>query len=110
MLKIISVVGARPNFIKIAPVHKAFQKHSNNITHLICHTGQHSDKNMSMIIFEELELQKPDFYLGISGGSHSEHTSKIMEFSICVFLKISSTKMAQAIVAGRVCSEIHPSL
>ena len=63
MLKIISVVGARPNFIKIAPVHKAFQKHSNNVTHLICHTGQHFDLNMSKVFFEELEMPKMlDFF------------------------------------------------
>lgn len=78
MLKIISIVGARPNFIKIAPVHKAFQKYSNGINHLVCHTGQHFDENMSKIFFEELEMPKPDFYLGISRGSHAEQTAKIM--------------------------------
>lgn len=78
MKKIISVVGARPNFMKIAPIHKAFAKYSNTITHLICHTGQHYDEKMSKVFFEDLELPKPDFYLGIGGGTHAEQTGKIM--------------------------------
>jgi len=76
--KIISVVGARPNFIKIAPIHKAFLSYKDNYQHLICHTGQHFDEKMSKIFFEELEMPKPDFYLGIGGGSHAEQTAKIM--------------------------------
>src|SRR5438105_3782888 len=78
MKKIISVVGARPNFIKVAPLHKAFQKYPEQITHLICHTGQHFDEKMSKIFFEELEMPVPHFYLGIGGGSHAEQTARIM--------------------------------
>ncbi len=78
MKKIISVVGARPNFMKIAPIHKAFQKYSDNFKHLICHTGQHYDQKMSKIFFEELELPNPDFYLGVGSGSHAEQTAQIM--------------------------------
>ena len=78
MFKIISVVGTRPNFIKIAPVHKAFQKHTKKVDHFICHTGQHFDANMSKVFFEELEMPKPDFYLGVSEGSHAEQTARIM--------------------------------
>ncbi len=78
MLKFISVVGARPNFIKIAPVHKAFEKHKDQVKHLICHTGQHFDEKMSKIFFDELEMPRPDFYLGISGGSHAEQVARIM--------------------------------
>ncbi len=81
-MKIISVVGARPNFMKVAPIHKAFEKLNKKgeekIEHLICHTGQHYDENMSKIFFEELELPKPDFYLGVGSGSHAEQTAKIM--------------------------------
>jgi UDP-N-acetylglucosamine 2-epimerase (non-hydrolysing) len=76
--KIISVVGARPNFIKVSPVHKAFKKYGKSIQNLICHTGQHYDKNMSGIFFDELELPKPDFYLGVGSGSHAVQTAKIM--------------------------------
>ena len=78
MKKIISVVGARPNYMKVAPIHRAFQKYSDQVQHLICHTGQHYDVNMSKIFFEELELPQPDFYLGVGSGSHAEQTAKIM--------------------------------
>jgi UDP-N-acetylglucosamine 2-epimerase (non-hydrolysing) len=78
MKKIISVVGARPNFMKIAPLHRAFQKYSNNVKHLICHTGQHYDEKMSKVFFEDLELPQPDFYLGVGSGSHAEQTANVM--------------------------------
>ncbi|HDR88167.1 MAG TPA: UDP-N-acetylglucosamine 2-epimerase (non-hydrolyzing) [Bacteroidetes bacterium] len=78
MKKIISVVGARPNFMKIGPLHRAFLPHSDMVMHMICHTGQHFDENMSRIFFEELELPQPDFYLGVGSGSHAEQTARIM--------------------------------
>ena len=78
MKKIISVVGARPNFMKVAPLHRAFKKYNDKVQHLICHTGQHYDENMSKIFFDDLELQKPDFYLGVGSGSHAEQTGRIM--------------------------------
>jgi UDP-N-acetylglucosamine 2-epimerase (non-hydrolysing) len=78
MKKIISVVGARPNFMKVAPLHRAFLKYSDKVQHLICHTGQHYDENMSKIFFDDLELPKPDFYLGVGSGSHAEQTGRIM--------------------------------
>jgi UDP-N-acetylglucosamine 2-epimerase (non-hydrolysing) len=77
MIKLLSVVGARPNFIKIAPLHKAFRGYPE-VKHLICHTGQHFDEKMSKVFFEELEMPEPDFYLGISGGSHAVQTAGIM--------------------------------
>ncbi|MFZ1290818.1 MAG: UDP-N-acetylglucosamine 2-epimerase (non-hydrolyzing) [Melioribacteraceae bacterium] len=78
MKKVISVVGARPNFMKIAPIHRAFQKYKDSIHHLICHTGQHYDEKMSKVFFEDLELPKPDFYLGVGSGSHAEQTANVM--------------------------------
>ena len=78
MKKIISVVGARPNFMKVAPIHKAFQRYNNEVKHLICHTGQHYDKKMSKIFFEDLEMPRPDFYLGVGSGSHAEQTANVM--------------------------------
>lgn len=82
-IKIISVVGARPNFMKAAPIHKAFNQFSIlnsqfSIANMICHTGQHYDEKMSKIFFDELELPTPDFYLGVGGGSHAEQTAGIM--------------------------------
>jgi len=76
--KIISVVGARPNFMKMAPVHRAFQKYKSEYQHLICHTGQHYDEKMSKIFFEDLELPHPDFYLGVGSGSHAQQTARVM--------------------------------
>jgi UDP-N-acetylglucosamine 2-epimerase (non-hydrolysing) len=78
MKKIISVVGARPNFMKVAPVHRAFRLYKDKAEHLICHTGQHYDEKMSKIFFEDLGLPHPDFYLGVGSGSHAEQTAKVM--------------------------------
>lgn len=77
-IKIISVVGARPNFIKVAPIYKVFETSKNIIEHKICHTGQHYDIKMSKVFFEDLGLPEPDFYLGIGSASHAQQTAKIM--------------------------------
>ncbi len=76
-LKFVSVVGARPNFMKVAPLHRAFSK-IGSLQHFIVHTGQHYDANMSKVFFEDLELPKPDVYLGVGSGSHAEQTAKVM--------------------------------
>lgn len=78
MKTIISVVGARPNFMKVAPLHKAFLKHQDRIRHLIVHTGQHYDEAMSKVFFDDLELPRPDFYLGVGSGTHAQQTARIM--------------------------------
>jgi UDP-N-acetylglucosamine 2-epimerase (non-hydrolysing) len=77
MIKIISVVGARPNFMKVAPLHRAFVN-AGNIESVIVHTGQHYDSKMSDVFFKQLELPEPHFYLGVGGGSHTEQTARIM--------------------------------
>lgn len=76
-MKILNIVGARPNFMKIAPLHRAFQQHSH-VESKIVHTGQHYDEKMSDIFFNQLELPKPDYFLGIGGGTHTQQTAKIM--------------------------------
>ncbi|MFD3408954.1 UDP-N-acetylglucosamine 2-epimerase (non-hydrolyzing) [Aquirufa sp. HETE-83D] len=76
-MKVIQVVGARPNFMKVAPLHRAIQK-LTGWTSKIVHTGQHFDAKMSDVFFTQLELPTPDFFLGIGGGSHTEVTAKIM--------------------------------
>lgn len=78
MKKIISVVGARPNFMKVAPIHRAFKEYEDICKHLIVHTGQHYDKKMSGDFFDALELPNPDYYLGIGSASHAVQTAKIM--------------------------------
>jgi UDP-N-acetylglucosamine 2-epimerase (non-hydrolysing) len=77
MLKPLLIVAARPNFMKVAPLHRAFQK-SGGIQSRIVHTGQHYDAKMSEVFFEQLELPVPDYYLGVGGGSHTQQTARIM--------------------------------
>lgn len=74
-MKIVTVVGARPQFIKAAVVSNELRKKH---TEILVHTGQHYDYNMSAVFFEELGIPKPDYNLGISGGSHAEMTGRMM--------------------------------
>lgn len=74
-MKVVTVVGARPQFIKAAVVsHVLRRKHQE----ILVHTGQHFDYNMSEKFFEELDIPKPDYNLGISGGTHAEMTGRMM--------------------------------
>lgn len=107
MKKIISVVGARPNFMKIAPLYREFKKYDKEIQHLICHTGQHYDEKMSKIFFDELELPKPDFYLGIGSGTHAEQIAGVM---VAFEKVIQKEKPDLVIVVGDVNSTIACSL
>lgn len=76
-LEIIFVAGARPNFMKIAPLIAEAKKHKN-IQSLLVHTGQHYDEKMSRVFFDELKIPKPDINLEIGSGTHAEQTGKIM--------------------------------
>ncbi len=69
-MKIFLIAGARPNFMKIAPIARAFDNHSR-INCKIVHTGQHYDRNMSDIFFEELGIRQTDYHLGAGGGTHA---------------------------------------
>jgi len=75
MKKIITVIGARPQFIKASVVSKELKKYFNEI---IVHTGQHYDKNMSDIFFEQLDIPKPKYNLGIGGGTHAYQTGNML--------------------------------
>jgi len=82
--KIMNVVGARPNFMKIAPLMAELKKHSEFETTLL-HTGQHYDEVMSKLFFKDLGLPEPDIYLGIGSANHGAQTGKIMiEFETVV--------------------------
>lgn len=76
-MKVLHVVGARPNFMKAAPVHRALA--SCGLEQLLVHTGQHYDANMSQVFFEELELPAPDVNLGVGSGSHAYQTAEVMK-------------------------------
>jgi UDP-N-acetylglucosamine 2-epimerase (non-hydrolysing) len=82
-MKIIHVVGARPNFMKVAPILDALSAYNaggdgQSIESVLVHTGQHFDHKMSQTFFEELGLPRPDINLGAGGGSHAEQTGRIM--------------------------------
>ncbi len=76
-MKIFLIAGARPNFMKIAPIGRVFDK-KDRIEYKIVHTGQHYDQNMSDVFFEELGIRQPDYHLGAGGGTHSQQTAEIM--------------------------------
>ncbi len=76
MTKVISIVGARPQFIKAAVVSKALR--NAGFHELIVHTGQHYDFNMSDVFFEELNLPQPEYYLGVGSGTHGEQTGRML--------------------------------
>ena len=84
-MKIVTIIGARPQFIKAATVSRAISRHnnstnsSNSITEVLVHTGQHYDDNMSAVFFQELQIPKPDYFLDIHGLSHGAMTGQMME-------------------------------
>lgn len=77
MQKILTIIGARPQFIKASVVSRAIAQHSE-LTEIMLHTGQHFDVNMSDIFFNQLGIPKPDIQLDIHGGSHGEMTGKML--------------------------------
>jgi UDP-N-acetylglucosamine 2-epimerase (non-hydrolysing) len=105
--KIISVVGARPNFMKLAPIVFELQKYRKIFTHKIVHTGQHYDFNLSKVFFKDLDLPKPDIFLGAGSASHGEQTARIMREFEKVVLK---EKPDLVIVFGDVNSTLACSL
>ncbi len=79
MLKVINVVGARPNFMKVAPIVKAMKRREGEFTSLVVHTGQHYDASMSDAFFRDLDLPHPDVYLGVGSASHAMQTAAVMQ-------------------------------
>ena len=82
-MKIITIVGARPQFIKAAPVSKAIRNHNEKekdprITEVLVHTGQHYDHGMSQIFFDELDISEPDLNLGVGSGNHGWQTGQML--------------------------------
>ncbi|MGD2250119.1 MAG: UDP-N-acetylglucosamine 2-epimerase (non-hydrolyzing) [Candidatus Methanofastidiosia archaeon] len=75
-MKIVSVVGARPNFVKMAPLAEEFGR--RGFDHVLVHTGQHYDYNMSRVFFSDLNIPQPDTHLGVGSGTHGQQTGRIM--------------------------------
>lgn len=85
-MKIISIIGARPQFIKLAPLCKEIEK-QKEIQHIILHTGQHFEHEMSEIFFEQMSIRQPDYNLNINSFSHGKMTGKMIETIEDVLLK-----------------------
>ena len=109
-MKVLNVVGARPNFMKIAPIVEEMKK-APDLEGILVHTGQHYDEGMSDVFFRDLGIPVPDVHLGVGSGTHAEQTARIMvEFEkVCVQQKpglvvvvgdVNST-MACSIVAAK---------
>lgn len=75
IVRIATVVGARPQFIKIAPVSREIRKHFQEV---VIHTGQHYDYEMDHIFFEELGIPEPDYHLGVGSGTHGRQTGEML--------------------------------
>ena len=79
MIKILTIVGARPQFVKASAISRAIiQKFSEKIHEVIVHTGQHYDDNMSSLFFNDLDIPIPKYNLGISGGDHGFMTGNMI--------------------------------
>jgi UDP-N-acetylglucosamine 2-epimerase (non-hydrolysing) len=109
--KLALIVGARPNFMKAAPLMRELRRFPGQFQPLLIHTGQHYDHKLSQLFFEELGMDRPDIYLGVGSGSHAEQTAKIMiELEkvfldqrpdlVVVFGDVNST-MAASLVAAK---------
>ena len=79
MLKVINVVGARPNFMKVAPIVYAMKRRAAEFAPLLVHTGQHYDAQMSDAFFHDLGLPEPDVHLGVGSGTHAVQTATVMQ-------------------------------
>jgi len=102
---ILSVVGARPNFMKTAPVMAALER--LGVRQLLVHTGQHYDANMSDVFFRQLGLPEPDVYLGVGSGSHARQTAAVMTGIEEV---VTRERPALVLVAGDVNSTVATAL
>src|SRR5258706_3152760 len=100
-----NIVGARPNFMKMAPVVMELKR--RGVTHRLIHTGQHYDQAMSKVFFEELEMPEPDVYLGVGSGSHAQQTARVM---VAIEEDCMRLKPAMVVVAGDVNSTVASAL
>jgi len=110
---IMFVVGARPNFMKAAPVLEELRRHPKTFQTMLIHTGQHYDTEMSDVFFQDLEMPRPDLFLGVGSGTHAEQTGKVMmafekvcvekQPSLVVVVGDVNSTMACALAAKKLC-------
>jgi UDP-GlcNAc3NAcA epimerase len=91
-MKIATIVGARPQFIKAAVVSRAIRDRAG-IEEILIHTGQHFDANMSDVFFDELDIRRPDYQLGIGGGTHGQNTGRMIEAIEEVLMEVRPDKV-----------------
>ena len=111
--KVVLVAGARPNFMKIAPILKEMKKYPDLFEPIFVHTGQHYDDGMSKVFLEELGLPEPDVYLGVGSASHGVQTAKIMiafekvlekeKSDLVIVVGDVNSTLACALVAAKMC-------
>ena len=101
------VVGARPNFMKVAPVHRALGEIAPRLERVLVHTGQHYDTEMSAVFIDELELPHPDVFLGVGSGTHGEQTARALVGMEQILLE---RRPALVVVAGDVNSTLAAAL
>src|SRR5688500_11730633 len=102
MSAVLLVVGARPNFAKVAPVHRALLGHAGLEPRLL-HTGQHYDRALSGAFLEQLGLQEPEYHLGVGSGSHAEQTAGVL---VGVERVLQAERPAALVVPGDVNSTL----
>lgn len=114
MLKVLTIIGARPQIIKAAAISRAVRiKFSDSIKEIIVHTGQHYDENMSQVFFDELEIPMPDFNLEVGSASHGRQTALMTEGIERLLLQIDPDYMLvygdtnSTLAAGIAASKIH---
>src|SRR5258708_2766857 len=100
-----NVVGARPNFMKMAPVVMELKR--RGVPQRLVHTGQHYDQAMSKVFFEELGMPEPDVYLGVGSGTHAQQTARVM---IAIEEECNRHRPAMLVVAGDVNSTVASAL
>jgi UDP-N-acetylglucosamine 2-epimerase (non-hydrolysing) len=116
MMKILNIVGARPNFMKIAPIVAAIKQRNDEVTQVLVHTGQHYDEAMSASFFRDLRMPLPDINLGVGSGTHAEQAARVMlAFEpvlvaqqpdwVVVVGDVNST-LACALVASKLCFRV----
>src|SRR4029450_11921731 len=109
--RVLSVVGTRPNMMKIAPIAAELARRGDEFEHVLVHTGQHYDREMSEIFLEELGVGEPDYSLGVGSGSHAQQTARVMERLEPILLEVEpdvvlvpgdvNSTMAAALLASK---------